>query len=210
MNDLQKSKIRSYQYWYVDGVSEIGTGLVVSLIGCFNLLMLMLPNSTLNGWIFALGQPIVILGLFFLSGRLVKHFKEQVTYPRTGFVSYIRRKGNERVKRGVMVAAVAAGISIMVTLFSESMDKRLTPLFVSALLCMALVIFAVNYGVKRFYLIGAYILALGAAFVFLRLPEEQNYGWLFVLFGLGWIFSGAITLIHYMRTTQPADAEELE
>jgi len=210
MDDLQKSKIRSLQYWYVDGVSEIGTGIVVILMGCFNLVMLLLPKSTWTAWLLGLGQPLLILAAFLIMSRLIQAFKERVTYPRTGYVVYIKPKGNARITRAILVGTVAAGISILVTLIDGMLNKQFVPLFASALLCLALVIFAWNYGVKRFYLLGVYVLLLGAAFAVIHLPEGFAYVWMFIFFGAGWVLTGTTALVHYLRTTQSADTEDLE
>jgi hypothetical protein len=210
MDDLQKSKLRSLQYWYVDGVSEIGTGIVVVLMGGLNLVMLLLPERTWTSWLLGLGQPLLILAAFIIMSRLVQAFKERVTYPRTGYVGYFKPKGNVRITRAILVGAVAAGISILVTLIDGMLNKQFVPLFMAALLCLALVIFAWNYGVKRFYLLGVYVLLLGAAFAIIHLPEGFDYVWLFIFFGAGWVLTGTTALVHYLRTTQAAETEDLE
>ena len=210
MDDLQKSKMRSISYWFVDGVSEIGTGLVITFMGCLFLLLYILPTGSKWNWVIAYGQPVFIVAAFFVTSRLVKLFKERVTFPRTGYVSYMRPKVDQRIKRGVLAGATAAAVSIVVSLINGSLDARFTPLFMSALLAMGMVVFAFFYGIKRFYIVGLLTLSNGILLFMLNLPDALSSAWVFIGTGGSMVLAGLAGLIHYLNTTQPASFEELE
>lgn len=210
MDDLQKSKMRSIGYWFVDGFSEIGTGLVITLMGALFLLSVHLPDGSKLSWIISYGQPVIILAAFLLVSRIVKFFKERVTFPRTGFVSYLRPKTNQRIKRGVLAGSAAMAVSIITTLVSGTLDQRFTPLFISALLTIGMAVFAFNYGIKRFYFVALVTLLIGALLCWLDLPDSFSYSWLFIGIGAIMTLTGLAALVHYLLTTQPAHREELE
>ncbi len=210
MDDLQKSKMRSISYWFVDGISEIGTGLVISLMGCLFLILYILPTGSKWNWVIAYGQPVIIVAAFFGVSKLVKLFKDRVTFPRTGFVSYIRPMVNQRIKRGVLAGSVAAGVSIASTLISGTLDDRYIPLFMSALLALAMVVFAFYYGVKRFYLVGLLTLADGILLCLLNLSDALSSAWVFIVTGVSMMLAGLGALIHYLNNTQPASMEDME
>lgn len=209
MDDLQISKKRSISYWFVDGISEIGTGSVIAFMGCLFLLLAVLPHGSKWNLVIAYGQPVFIVGAFYLVSKIVRAFKDRVTFPRTGFVSYIRPKINKRIQRGVMAGSISAAVSILTMLISGKLDQRFVPLFISALLAIAFILFGFYYGVKRFYILTAIILLTGVVLFILNLPDPLDSAWLFLSAGGGMICSGLITMIHYLRTTHPAAPEEL-
>ncbi len=210
MDDLQRSKKRSIRDWFEDGLSEMGTGLVIFLIGLMLLLVSLLPEHSGWGWPVAIGQPLVIIGAFFGAGKLVNYFKERITYPRTGFISYPRRQMNQRVKRGVLTGSIAAAISIGVTLLSGVLSQRFVPLFVSVLLGLSFLFLAVYYGAKRFFIISVVEPLIGALLCWLNLPDPLDSAWLFMGTGICMILTGIGGLLHYLHATQPAGQEELE
>ena len=210
MDELQRSKKRSISYWFEDGLSEMGTGLVILMIGLMLLLVSLLPEHSGWGWPVAIGQPLVIIGAFYGAGKLVKYFKEKITYPRTGFVSYPRRQMNQRLKRGVLTGMIAAAISIGVTLLSGVLSQRFVPLFVSVLLGLSFLFLAVYYGAKRFFIICVFEPLIGALLCWLNLPDPLDSAWLFMGTGICMMLTGFGGLLHYLHVTRPAGQEELE
>lgn len=210
MDDLQKSKMRSISYWFVDGISEIGTGLVFTLMGSLFLLTTYLPQESKLNWVIPYGQPVIILAASLIIAKLVLFFKERVTFPRTGYISYMRPKTNQRIKRGILAGSAAMAVSIMTTLVSGILTQRFIPLFISALLTIAMVVFAFSYGIKRIYLIGLITLLIGTLLCLLDLPDFLSYSWLFIGIGVSMMLAGFAALFHYLHTTQPASMEEVE
>jgi len=209
MDDLQISKKRSISYWFIDGIAEIGTGSVIAFMGCLFLLMSVLPQGSKWSLVIAYGQPVFIVAAFYLASKIVSLFKKQITFPRTGFVSYMRPKINKRIQRGVMTGSIAAAVSILTILISGKLDQRFVPLFISALLAIVFILFGFYYGVKRFYILTATILLTGILLFMLNLPDPLDSAWLFISAGGGMMLLGLITMIHYLRTTHPAAPEEL-
>ncbi len=210
MDDLQKSKIRSVSYWFVDGLPEIGTGSVITLMGVLFYILTQVPQGSAWVWIIGTGQPIIILGALFIASRIVRYFKERITFPRTGYVSYPKPKVDSRIKRGLLAAVVAASVSLLITLLSGKLEPRYVPLFIDTLSCLAIVTGGFNYGLKRFYVLGVVALLTGFVLYLLNLPQEINSALIFISFGLSFIISGVITLNHYLNTTEPVLPEELE
>jgi len=64
-------------------------------------------------------------------------------------------------------------------------------------------IIARRFGLVRFYILATYTALLGVFSVVLPISEDQQNVFIFSLFGLGWIISGAVTLARYLASTQP-------
>ena len=197
-------------YWFEDGISESGTGLVILLIGMMILLTPMLQNKSGWKWLVVIAQPLVIVAAFYGVSKLVKFLKERITYPRTGYVSYPRRKIDQRIKRGILAGSVAAAVSIGVTLLSGMLEQRFVPLFISILLSVSMLLLAVNYGAKRFYILCVLEPIIGAILFLLDLPDPLDSAWLFMGTGIIMILVGVGGLFHYLHNTQPASPEEME
>ena len=102
-DNLNQVTKRTAGYWYVDGLAEIGTGFVFLVLGVFYLVLAGFEPGGVSSLIVGIGQPaIILLGVYGVS-RVVRYFKERITFPRTGYVSYRRKPQNVR-RRKVMLS----------------------------------------------------------------------------------------------------------
>ena len=94
---------RTQGYRYSDGFVEIVIGCLFALIG--GLLFVqsrVLPDSILT-IVLAVGVPLLIIGGSLLSKQAVRSLKERITYQRTGYISY-EKKRNTSKRRWLVVA----------------------------------------------------------------------------------------------------------
>ena len=75
---------------------------------------------------------------------------------------------------------------------------------------LGLSVFFVGYrvGLARFYAMAMVSALIGFAIALSGWPDAISNLLYFALFGLAWIASGALTLRHYLSSTQPASEDE--
>lgn len=205
-NSIDRTIQKTWQYWYVDGLVEIAGGVVILTLSAFYTLMVVAGSGPLVALALGLGQPLIILGGMFLAGKVVRHFKERLTFPRTGYVSYPKPKKRHRLMSlvsGMVVSiAVVAGLTYLIPRLGEHITPFLTALFMA----LFLVYMGWRLDLKRFYLTGGVVLLIGLLSATLRLP--QNLGSILVLtvLGLCSLIAGSLVLRRYLNTTSPVEA----
>lgn len=202
---------RTARYWYVDGLAEIGTGLLFLALAVFYLVLSGFQADGITALAVGLGQPLIILLGIFGIAKAVRFFKTRITFPRTGYVSYRRDAQDKRRKRvlkaGVISAIVAAALVLMVT------QAEITTIWLVAGVLGALVPVLLGYrlGLPRFYLLAGWMVALSVALNFLRGLPEMRYAVLFYGgIGLFVMLLGVFTLLRYLAQTRPAEEEQDE
>ncbi len=195
--DIDRVMQRTRQYWYADGIPEIAIGcLLLGVALLFGLEAMAIPGTP---GITAYGLPILILVGVFVTGRLVKRFKARLTYPRTGFVSYSRPTGARRISRILIAFASAAMLAyVAMRLRLESSQTML----IQALLA-ALLIALAGMGLVRFYALAALALGLGIVLSRSAIGEASGNAILFGFVGAGFVLSGGITLLVYLKRSMP-------
>lgn len=200
---LDEINRRTLRYWYIDGLAEMAVGGVFLLLGLFFLFTDLVPSGIFKAILGAVIFPIFLIGSMYLGGKLVAKVKSRLTYPRTGFVAY-RRK---RSKRGtILMAAIAV---IVMLLLGAAADSSLTDFGWMALmdgLILGIISLYIGKGLVRFYLLSGASFAAGILFAFLGLNDYLGHGSFYTTMGLLFIVSGGVTLVDYLR--QHPDTEE--
>ncbi len=204
MKDPIQETIRQTQrYWYVDGLAEMGTGSLIFFYGVLTLASTLAPEAWVGALMTGLGQPLFFIGGLVLVSYLVRWLKERITYPRTGYVAYPRRK--KRAGRAFFLGAgVAVVFSILSIVLTAALRENWIPVLVCFPLAMAEIWWAYSIGLKRFYILAAFTILLGIGLAIPPVPQACRLPILFVAMGASWAISGAMTLYHYLRSTQPA------
>lgn len=198
---------RTKRYWYVDGFSEIGIGILLILIILFNQAVGWIHNTSVQIFMYVIVMPLMI----FLSSRglnqAVKKLKEKITYPRTGYVSYPHKTGNQRIKRVLLSAVIGAVISAVLSIFSGMVPGIYQYIFSALVIALAYVYIGYAVGLVRFYYISIGSLALMGFLLTQDLTATSFYLSYFIGQGFIWIISGSLALWKYLRTTQPTSTE---
>ena len=213
MNDQNKeineTIKRTKRYWYVDGFSEIGVGLLLIVIILFNHLAGMVQQPVLQIILFVVGLPVLILlGSRGLS-RVVVKLKEKYTYPRTGYVAYQGKTGSRRWKRVLLSGTLGLLVGALTSLLSGSLPIIYQQGFVTVMIACAYTYIGYSIGLKRFYWIAGTTIALGLGLILSGMAEMRFFLTFFIGQGLIWIISGVVALRQYFSSTQPpAEAGE--
>ncbi len=201
MKDPIKDTMRkTLSYWYVDGLTELATGMLLLTIGLFSTALSMLVPEAVAKQLSAIGLPVIILLGGFISRRAVSGLKERLTYPRTGYVSFPKTRAERKV--WTIVIGLVASIAFVYISVQLNLDwmNYVAPAFMAAVM-VAFIGF--TYVLRRFYGLAVYTLLLGLPMVMLHLNDRLNLALFLFGCGAGFIVSGVLTLRGYLQTTRP-------
>lgn len=201
-HEIDRAMKKPLRYWYDDGLTELAAGFVFVLIGLLFYVETILPQGFLCGSLAALGLPVLVIGGGLLIRFVVRAAKERITYPRTGYVSYPRQP---RRRKG-MGAIVAAGIGIMVALIliiTGPASLVWIPLFEGIIIGAFLAFVGHRFSITRFYVLGFVSVVVGAVAALTLQTDVLGIAAYFAVTGVAIMVSGALTLINYLRHTQP-------
>lgn len=191
---IEKLIKESYQYFYVDGLPELATGVIFTLTGAWLVLMAIVEQGTLTALLVAIGLPLLLIGGVFLINRLLKGLKERITYPRTGFVSY-RRESNGQDRWAIMAVALL----IIVVSFFLPEEWNEMPLAIGGILGAVLILLGSRLGLRRFFFLGALAILFGI-FAVIFFDEVLGSGITFLGVGLAEVLIGGLFLAKYLRS----------
>jgi len=205
-SDLNKTKLRAIQYYYIDGTFEFTFGGLCLLLGGYFFLEASVPEGALSAML-SMAFVLIIVGGSTILNRLVKGFKEQVTYPRTGYVDSQRRTGKDRILRIGFVlglSAIIGGIlAALITRSSQVLD------WMPGLTAF---VFGIIWGwigfhnsLPRFQVIGLVIILIGAVLSISGVGYSPGLSLFYMLTGLVMLISGGFTLWSYLHHNPPSD-----
>jgi hypothetical protein len=199
---------RTMRYWYVDGLAEIAVGGVVILLALVFLIGGIMEPGPTTDFFLALGQPVIVLVGALAARKIVGKIKEQVTYPRTGYVAYRQPRSRRGIRLVALTIGIAAVFGVIFGVIANLITTRWIPGISGAVIALLLAYLAYQNGIRRFYYMAMYTLFLGLLVVSVGAPDAYTSSLFFGGFGLGWIVSGTVTLRHYLHTTKPASEDE--
>lgn len=196
-DELNKLQVRALQYWYVDGIFEFGFGLL-----CLVLAIYMYFSNMLHGNRFAFLMDVllvvVVIGGSFLMNRLVKKWKEHVTFPRTGYVSYPRKGNRGRVILMGMLVAGALGVMVF---FLSRVDIQVSagPLVAGIFFGSLMILVGWRNSLRRFYLHAVLSLLAGIGLAFSSWGNYVGLATFYLVISLILLASGIFNLYKYLR-----------
>ncbi|MCG2786842.1 MAG: hypothetical protein L6461_17260 [Anaerolineae bacterium] len=197
---LQNAQKRAMQYWYVDGTFEFSFGGICLILAAYFYVSHLLTDSWMGGLMMVF-FILVMLGGGWLVNRLVMRMKERITFPRTGYVSFVRKTGSSRWRRALLLGSVAGIISALMTLLLANRPVGFDWMLTASGLIFGAVVTYVGFrtGATRFFVNAAISFALGIALGFANLPENLGLAVFYGLLGLGLLIVGGISLWQYLR-----------
>ncbi len=195
--NMQDSERRAVQYMFVDGLAELGGGLICLLLAIFFGVQQILQASQGS---FALIFLIVFVAAFGIR-KLMLWYRQRSTYPRTGFVEL--KQG--RQDHGLLVTAIVFTLLLMGFMLYTIIRGVQTMVWMPALggLVFAFIFALAGYRTKlvRFYFLGVFCLLLGVILSLSGLGDLLGSAVLSLLTGLVMFVFGVITRAAYLRQT---------
>jgi hypothetical protein len=189
MENIQK---QTYRYYYEDGLAEMAVGLLFTLVG-FNIWLIHVTSSgsafSIASWILL---PVLTIGGVFGVQYLLSRLKEQLIYPRTGYVAY----RDEPKKSRWWVIAVALGALAGAYLLPYSWLEKMS-VITGAILCAALITIGTRANLNRLIALGLFVLISGLGMAYFVDSELAGLALTFVLAGLALLAAGGIGFLTY-------------
>ncbi len=220
-NELDEKQLRTRQYWYVDGTYEFNMA-GISILLTFYFLALAKFEGTKFGAFLSVIMVLVFLGGIFGVNWLIRQLKNRVTFPRTGYVSYKRAQGKQRLARVIVVGLFAGALSALISFLiirssaafivytSREYSLNWLPGFTGVMMAIAASIFGVRMRILRFYGIAALSVVIGAVTMFL--PADMNTGMAlyYGIMGVILLVIGGFVLSTYLRSSTPPGEDDHE
>jgi hypothetical protein len=200
---IDKTIQRTKQYWYEDGLTELGTAIVFAAISCVFLIDALAPDGSIMAVSSAFLLPVAVMGGIFVTRRLVTWGKERITYPRSGFVAYRQPSRRLRSVAVMVAAAVAIGVALLVVGGSiiES-STQYVPLFTASIIGMFMLYIGASIGIVRYYMVAVASVILGALAVRAFPDPTEGSAVYFALMAAALAISGTTALYRYLRANE--------
>lgn len=202
-SDLDRLMQRPYRYWYEDGIAELVTGILLSLLALFYYLDTRLVMSGPLGMVGHLVLVAFIVGLFISSRWWINKVKQWITYPRTGYVAYRRPQGWQRWRRLLLAMLVGAMVGGATAL--ASLPVHWSPVLVGLAFSGTFLYQAWRVGVLRLYTLALVALVTGIVVGISGLTAMMANVAFFGFLGLCLGISGGVTLARYLHSTPAPD-----
>jgi drug/metabolite transporter (DMT)-like permease len=204
--DLTTTKLRAIQYFYIDGTFEFTFGGLCLFLAGFFFIQASVPDR-LSGNLLSLALMVVIPLSAMLINRLIWRFKEQVTYPRTGYVAYLSEQGSQRRVRLALELGTAfivgGAVAAYVTRKPETLDWMAA--LTSVVFGLVLAFIGFRSRLTRFYLLGMLVLLSGVVLSILGYGNIPGLALFYGLTSLILFCSGGMTLWAYIHHNPPAN-----
>jgi hypothetical protein len=210
-NKLGKIHLRTIQYWFEDGIVEMGMGGLFLLLGVYFYLQATLKNGF---WAELLSGAFVLIfiGGWFLAGNFIRSAKERITFPRTGYVAYKPDRANKKFLRLALAMIAGALISgALLVLLSErplGIDN-LMPAATGLTIAIVLGVLGVYTGLLRFLIPAVFSLLCGIGLTASGIDNTLGGAFVYLASALVLIITGALVFRRYLQAN-PAPTEALQ
>ncbi len=201
LNEAQKHAI---QYWMVDGLAEIGLGILCFLLAGGFFILEATPETRWGNMVFVLIGFAYVLGMRWAIQRT----KERDTYPRTGFVEY--KSGLEN-KTAVIIAVVITLFILLVQIifFLKDIKGIAWSIGVSGII-LVFVFGWVGYysNIPRFIFLACFCLVVSVFLALMGPGVNLGNAILCLLVGFWLEISGIRTRYNYLQSSPRPPEEE--
>lgn len=203
LNEIKKS---TYRYWYKDGLAELVTGCIFVIIGLFSLAQGLTEPHTAGRLIASITNMLAIASGPWVARPILRKLKENVTYPRSGYVSYQKPSKSSRNLSWVLAGLVAMVIT-WVLIRTQQVTMAWIPL-IEGLAVGGFIFYQAHLnGLLRYYLLAAFAFILGAGISIAQLGDIIGMGIFFGVMGLALLVSGGATLVLYLQNENHSESE---
>jgi hypothetical protein len=191
--NLKEIEQRPLRHWLVDGLPELLMGVLLLAWGGLWLIRDALPAGTLRRIFWSVG-PLVLVALLFACKWLLFRLKEQITYPRAGYV-----KARHRGRRAAWAAVAGSLVAALVGFGSRSPDaRRLFPLIFGVILAGGFLWMARRLRAP-YLLLYALVPLLFQAYYYWADEGIMSLEWMLVILGAMCATAGAVRLRRFVR-----------
>ncbi len=193
-NQIDQIVQTTRRYWFDDGFVEISWGALLGVGASLVAAQELVPHSSLWLPITLVAFPLLIFAVSIAIRAFVIALKEQVTFPRTGYVSLHNNAGRSIL----LMLVVSVTIGIMIAILTQLLNHE--AIIAGLALAAAFTSLGFRFGVQRFYALGILAMLLGIT-VSLPLNVSESLGIVVLLggTGVGMLVSGLLVLRRYLN-----------
>ncbi len=201
MNDeIDHTIQRTKRYWYIDGLPDIVFGSILLLLGLYFYLKTILPPDSTLSSILTISFVLIVIGCGWGGGKIINYFKERLTYPRTGYVSYPKPKTSHRLATGIVGMLIASLLTVLIATSPGSLF--LLPAVMGVLIGVAILYFGSKLGMLRYYLFAVLSALIGIGLSWFQIDRDLSITFYYFAMGLALMVTGIYTLWNYLRQTE--------
>ena len=206
-NDVNLNKLtkRPIQYWFEDGIGELTMGILYFLIGINFYIQATISSPQIKA-ILSLVSVFIIGGGVIITRKLIGRIKEQVIYPRTGYVSYPKRPRKAKIVISIVSLVAVTVFALFLGKSSNSFDW--TPIVISVTCGVLMLYQAVQTSVIRLYVESILAILIGLVVAYLNLGGMYSSGIFFISFGLVLMIGGGCAFVYYLKNSSPISKKE--
>jgi len=201
--DIDHTIQRTRRYWYIDGLPDIVFGSILLLLALYFYMKTVLPPESTLANMLTVGFVLLIVGCGWIGGRIINYFKERLTYPRTGYVSYPKPKTSHRMVTGIVAALIAFMLTALIATSPGSLF--LIPTLMGVLIGLAMLYFGSKIGLMRYYLYAALSALIGIGLSWTHISSDLSGAVYYFVMGLVLLVTGVFTLWNYLHQTKPVE-----
>ncbi|RPI33584.1 MAG: hypothetical protein EHM70_05575 [Chloroflexota bacterium] len=190
---------RPRRYWKEDGLAELVIGTLFLLAALLFYIQTLSAAGSIGRALIDVLIPLLLVGMYLGSKRLVEMIKSRLTYPRTGYVAY-RRPERKHSRLAIAVALTATLLITGVVFAVGPQALQWIPLLDGVLL--GIIFIFIGQGAVRFSVLAAVSLLSGIALALQQVGGYLGHAAFFGLAGLALIVSGGLTLWSYLYRTR--------
>ena len=198
---------RTRRYWNIDGLPELGFGLICLVLAVYFWVQSILPADSLPAQVLNISFILIVIGGSLGSNRLISILKKKFTYPRTGYVSYRRPSNSRRLLLGLTAGLVSA--LLVVVMYLADIKQFWLPVITAVIVSVVFAFVAYQGEASRYYFLALASLAFGALAALAGLKDLQGLAVYYGGMGLTQLLSGGIVFRNFLATNRLVEDDEL-
>jgi len=202
--DLDDLARRPARYWNVDGLPELMVGLLWIVWGGAWLLGQRVPHDWRWAAYWLLVPPALAAAACAVTWA-TRRLKEQVTFPRTGYVEWKAPSVGTRIGAAAIAITAALALAVMVLTGDARPAGQMATPVIAVILSLGFLVLSVRQRAPHYLALGGLVLALGLALGWTN-GGWSSVNWLFLAFGLVLALAGGVRLARFIRR-HPASPE---
>ena len=192
--DIKALQLRSVQYFFSDGLVELGGAATCMLLAIYFLILQVVPASQGGFAIFFLLVFVAAFGI----RKLMFWYRERSTYPRTGFVE--PKKRQDRRLLGIEICFTVLLLGFMLyTILRGTQTMAWMPAISGIVFAFIFALTGSRTKLVRFYFLAGFCLVLGFLLALTGLGDLWGAALLSFITGLVLLSFGIVTRATYLH-----------
>jgi hypothetical protein len=187
----------AHRYWMADGIVEIVLGSTWLVWGGIVFLPTLIPDPRM-ATVRVIALLVSMAALPMMFGRLIKGWKERLTFPRTGYVELRKHKSRMRLVIVIPVAATAFMISLLSS-HGPNPVRYWMPLALSLVMSLSFLWTAWRIGSLRLGLMSWLVTAAGIVTTAMNTAFAASCAVLLLTSGTVLVGDGLLSMRTYLR-----------